>query len=212
MPDSVPHADRRSAHSSDRYLCCTSSLRLSARIGLVRLSPMRSRRAARAFASRRVVVRRRRRLSAPPLEVVDSVSLGRSGSRRTRVPRPAPVVVLAGPAAVVSDNSSSAARIPSAGTRRFETPFYRNERKKNPARGLACSRPAPRAAVPGLPRVKISRRIDDTWLILPVVICLSQSLSHASVSSRHALERAKPRMAQEPDLILGTVILLGGDG
>lgn len=53
---------------------------------------------------------------------------------------------------------------------------------------------------------------DDTWLILPVVICLSQSLSHASVSSRHALERAKPRMAQEPDLILGTVILLGGDG
>lgn len=53
---------------------------------------------------------------------------------------------------------------------------------------------------------------NDTWLILPVVICLSQSLSHASVSSRHALERAKPRMAQEPDLILGTVFLLGGDG
>ena len=65
---------------------------------------------------------------------------------------------------------------------------------------------------PSPARAQCRTNYDDTWLILPVVICLSQSLSHASVSSRHALERAKPRMAQEPDLILGTVILLGGDG
>ena len=39
-------------------------------------------------------------------------------------------------------------------------------------------------------------RVDDglaTWLILPVVICLSQRLSHACLST--GLSKAKPRMA-----------------
>ena len=83
-------------------------------------------------------------------------------------------------------------------------------------RGTSTSTRAARRLQNGKPaccrRLKPKKNLSDTWLILPVVICLSQSLSHASVSSRHALERAKPRMAQEPDLILGTVFLLGGDG
>ena len=42
----------------------------------------------------------------------------------------------------------------------------------------------------------LSPRVDDglaTWLILPVVICLSQRLSHACLST--GLSKAKPRMA-----------------
>jgi hypothetical protein len=34
---------------------------------------------------------------------------------------------------------------------------------------------------------------EDTWLILPVVICLSQRLSHACLSTR--LNTVKPRIA-----------------
>jgi hypothetical protein len=45
------------------------------------------------------------------------------------------------------------------------------------------------------PHVELSRKkkLINTWLILPVVICLSQRLSHACLSTR--LNTVKPRIA-----------------
>ena len=54
--------------------------------------------------------------------------------------------------------------------------------------------PDPGLGPPG--RATLPPRVDDglaTWLILPVVICLSQRLSHACLST--GLSKAKPRMA-----------------
>ena len=43
------------------------------------------------------------------------------------------------------------------------------------------------------PFTKKQKHRRDTWLILPVVICLSQRLSHACLST--SLIKVKPRMA-----------------
>ena len=57
------------------------------------------------------------------------------------------------------------------------------------SRGSACSR----RSLPGLGRRFYRIGTKAIWLILPVVICLSQRLSHACLSS-HCLT-VKPRMA-----------------
>ena len=58
------------------------------------------------------------------------------------------------------------------------------------AAGVVCARAANLS--PARPRAWSSRTVV-TWLILPVVICLSQRLSHACLSI--SLSTVKPRMA-----------------
>ena len=63
---------------------------------------------------------------------------------------------------------------------------------KRISRNLACSRyveHGPHSCQSGLPLLIRTA----TWLILPVVICLSQRLSHACLST--SLTKVKPRMA-----------------
>ena len=63
--------------------------------------------------------------------------------------------------------------------------------------GASSIRPVAEAAVPwrdrGVRPVRSRRPNVSTWLILPVVICLSQRLSHACLST--SLSKVKPRMA-----------------
>ena len=51
----------------------------------------------------------------------------------------------------------------------------------------------PRARLPQLRKEKWTAFARETWLILPVVICLSQRLSHACLSI--SISKAKLRMA-----------------
>ena len=79
-------------------------------------------------------------------------------------------------------------------------PRAAQQRSSGVPRGSPAQRPSPQG--PRTHRESFRRcracspRVDDglaTWLILPVVICLSQRLSHACLST--GLSKAKPRMA-----------------